>query len=291
MKRINTSYFYRLAEKLIPLHGITTEMTLVGMYGELFQAEEALRIFAFNDTLPPITSYSSCSELLSALQEILKDAFRDQQKFTYAEVQALNKGLERFEISLQSDFGTRDTFIVSPKAAYSTTLLAERGETVLSDAVYALVPSIKQDMASGCRCLAFELSTAAAFHFFRAVEAMVRTYAEFVRQKPFTEAEKKRGLGGYSNLLKQQNLGVDPRITTSIDQISSLHRNPTMHPDMHISSTEIMATIGMVVSVIETITVDWNRRKSTPEIPLVDLLPDDSKVSALLEDGSEETKR
>ena len=56
---------------------------------------------------------------------------------------------------------------------------------------------------------------------------------------------------------------------------------------MHISNTEIIATLGIVVSVIETIAIDWNRREVTPEVPLSEVLPDDSKVIALLEDGNE----
>ncbi len=95
------------------------------------------------------------------------------------------------------------------------------------------------------------------------------------------------GLGGYSNFLKEKTLAVDQRITNTIDQIASLHRNPTMHPEMHLSNTEIMATLGMIVSAMETITLDWNRRINTPQIPLIDLLPDDSKVQNLLEDGDE----
>jgi hypothetical protein len=94
-------------------------------------------------------------------------------------------------------------------------------------------------------------------------------------KKSFTEKEIKGGLGSYANLLKQTDLKVDKRITNAIEQIASLHRNPTMHPEMHISNTEILATLGMVVSVIETISIDWNRRKTTPNVPLMDILPDD----------------
>lgn len=116
---------------------------------------------------------------------------------------------------------------------------------------------------------------------------MTKSYGELVRGKSFTESEKKRGLGGYANLLKEKTLKVDFRITNSIEQIAGLHRNPTMHPEMMISQTEIMAALGMVVSVIETLALDWNRRLTSPNVELTDILPDDSKVLELLEDGDD----
>jgi hypothetical protein len=287
MQRINTAYFYVLASKLIPLQKIEQDKHVIEFWGELWAAEQELGFFIQNPLIPPITSHATCSALLDSIRALTGNVIRDEV-LTWQEVRDIKENLSKFEISLQSDFGMRDTFIVSPKAAYSTTLLAERGETVLSEAVHDLVPSLKDDVHDGCRCLAFELPTAAAFHFFRAVEAMAKSYGEFVRAKPFSEREKRGGLGSYSNLLKETSLAVDQRITNAIDQLAGLHRNPTMHPGWHISKVEILATLGMSVSVIETMALDWNRRKNTPDIPLVEILPDDSKATALLEDGNEQ---
>jgi len=224
--------------------------------------------------------------LYELVSKIVDEEFQRDRKIGWGEAASIKEALSHFEISLQSDFGTRDTFIVSQKAAFSTTVLAEQGQTAVSEQCLILVPEIAFDLADGCRCLAFELPTAAAFHLFRAVEAMVKSYGESIRKKPFTTQEKKRGLGGYANCLKQTSLHVDKRIINSIEQIASLHRNPTMHPDMRISKTEIMSTLGMVISLIETLALDWKRREDTPETPLIDILPDDSKVSALIEDES-----
>lgn len=288
MQRINTAYFYKLAQQLMPLRGISVGQKMYfEAYPALHGAEEELEFFLSNSLVPPVTSYGSGNNLLVAIRKLTSESYEENRTVQWGEPGEITEALNRFEISLQSDFGSRDTFIVSPKAAYSTTLLAERGESVLSDKAHELVPSLKNDIHDGCRCVAFELPTSAAFHFFRGVEAMAKDYGEFVRNKPFTDREKKGGLGGYANLLKELSLKVDPRITNAIEQIAGLHRNPTMHPGMHISQTEIMATLGMVVSVIETLALDWNRRLTTPEVSLVDILPDDSKVLALLEDGKE----
>ena len=101
-----------------------------------------------------------------------------------------------------------------------------------------------------------------------------------------TEAEKKRGLGGYANLLKQKALHVDERIYTSLEQLVRLHRNPSIHPEQHISNAEVIGTIGMVVSVIEVMALDMDRRVKSPDTPLSEILPDDS-VLAVEDDGDQ----
>jgi hypothetical protein len=287
MQRINTSYFYILAQNLIPLRSINTGATIVEFYGEIFQAELQLRGFMGNALLPPLTCFASGKLLHEALKSLLEDAFRDDGKFTWNEVQAITGGLNNFEIALQADFGTRETFIVLPKRTYSTTLLVEFGETLVSDSALDLVKAMSKDLHDAGRCIAFELPTAASFHLFRAVEAMVCGYGEFVRRKEFTPGEKRKGLGGYANCLKEGALDVDRRIIGAIEQISSLYRNPTMHPEMHITNEQMFVTLGIAVSVIEIAAIDWIRRKDTPEIPLLEILPNDSATLAL-ECSSEE---
>ena len=286
MERINTAYFYLLGQKLIPLRNLQPSSTVLSAYGVLYGAHEELRGFLVNTLLPPVTCFNTGKSLYEMLLTFLNDPAREAP-LEWMELNALKEALTAFEVSLQSDFQVRDTFIVSPKGTHSTTILSSYGERMVAKETLALVSSMTQDLQDAGRCIAFELPTAAAFHLFRAVEAMARGYGEFVRGKPFSKLEQKNGLGGYANFLKEKVLAVDERITGAIAQVASLHRNPTMHPEMHISKSEIMATQGMVVSVIETLAIDWKRRVDMPTVPLVDILPDDSKVTALLGDGNE----
>lgn len=297
MKRINVAYFYRMATKLIPLKKIEAGKQVFEFFGELYAAEEELRTFLNNTLIPPMTCRQTGVTLLELIQKMMgnmmppaPDASNPQEPVwpvvQWNDPPEMMEALAQFEVTLQSDFGIRDTFVVSAKGAYSTTLLAEQGETLVSEAAHGLVTSMRQDLHDAGRCMAFELPTAAAFHLFRAAEAMVCSYCEFVRRKAFTQPEKKNGLGGYANLLKQKSLAVDERIYTAIEQLAGLHRNPTMHPEMHLSIAEIHATVGMAVSVIETIAIDWVRRRDNPSVTLEQLLPDDRKVMELT-DGSD----
>ncbi len=185
MQRINTAYFYRLAQKLVPLRNIAVGQKLYfDNYQILHNAEIDLRGFLTNSLVPPMTCYSTAKNLFDIVFAITQEEFVEGREISWEEPTTITEALNHFEISLQSDFGTRDTFILSPKGAYSTTLLAESGNTVVSEAAHALVPSMKRDLHDGCRCLAFELPTAAAFHLFRALEAMISLYGEFIRGRP-----------------------------------------------------------------------------------------------------------
>jgi hypothetical protein len=85
-------------------------------------------------------------------------------------------------------------------------------------------------------------------------------------------------LGGYKKIL--DNLDVDARIISSLQQLIKLHRNPTIHPEVHVSNEEVLATLGMVESVIRVIGIDMNRRSETPEVSLDEYLP--------LQDGNDD---
>ena len=287
MQRINTAYFYRLAQKLLPLRALSPGTKLYfENYVALHSAQEELASFLGNPLMPPQTSYGTGKTLLTLLQKITSEAYEEDREIQRGEPVEIIEALSHFEIALQSDFGTRDTFIVSPKGAYSTTILAERGETSVTTLALSLAQNLAEDLHDGCRALAFELPTGAAFHFFRAIESMVLAYGHFVRKKPFSRGEKKRGLGGYAILLMEEPHDVDARITHAIAQIASLHRNPTMHPERHISMAEALSTFAMITSTIDVLAIDWNRRINTPDVPLLTVLPDDSAVTALLEDGA-----
>jgi hypothetical protein len=286
MQRINTAYFYRLAQKLIPLKSLKVGSTILDEYGVLYGAEEELRTFLSSSLIAPSTSYASCREIFDFINRLTSDFNREDPAISWFEAQQLSEYVNKFEIALQADFGVRDTFIVSVKRAYSTTLLVESGQSMVSAMSFTRFPGLHKDLHDAGRCVGFELPTAAAFHLFRAVEAAVHDYGVFVRKKSFSDGEKRGGLGSYANCLKEKTLAVDLRITGAIEHIASLYRNPTMHPEMHLSNEEVIGTLNIAISVIDLVALDWQRREDTPQKPLSEVLPDDTKIE-LLTDGAE----
>jgi hypothetical protein len=280
MQRINVQYFYLLASKLLPIRTLQAEAEILTVWSVLYDAERELQSFLNNPFLPPTTSHAAGNDLLKALSTLTTKPFEGdtpnyQVTLNQGDISNLLNLLQCFEIVLQAEFSRRDIFAVSRKGLYSTTDLIEGGEGMVSESVREKMPELIRDLNDAGRCVAFELPTAAAFHLYRAAEAATKAYILFVRGTPVNEAERKRGMGGYANCLKQKDLCVDERIYTSLEQLVRLHRNPSIHPDQHISSAEVIGTIGMVVSVIEVMALDMDRRQNTPEVPLSEFLPDD----------------
>jgi len=117
MQRINTAYFYKLAQQLIPLNSLAPGAKLyLENYLVIRTAQEALSYFLHNPLMPPLTSYGTGRELLTALEKITNETYEENRELQWHELRELIEILGRFEISLQSDFGTRDTFIISPIA-------------------------------------------------------------------------------------------------------------------------------------------------------------------------------
>ena len=281
MQRINVQYFYQLASKLLPLRNVVADQKIMDSFSTFWEAEREIGFFINNPLLPPTTSFQNGSDLHQALGNITGKMFASdapdyEATIDVMEVSNIVSLLDRFEILLQAEFSRRDIFAVSKKGLYSITELIENGEGMVSSSAREKMVDIIQDLHDAGRCVAFELPTAAAFHLYRSVEAATKTYIFAVRGTPVTDSEKKRGLGGFANILRQKNLYVDERIYTSVEQLVRLHRNPSIHPDRHISNAEVIGTMGMVVSVIEVMALDMDRRINTPSVPLSEILPDDS---------------
>jgi hypothetical protein len=142
---------------LIPLKDVKVGETILDHFGVLYGAEEELRTFLPNPIVTPITSYRNGKELYDSINKLTSGFSREDTKITWFEAQELSENLNKFEVALQADFGIRDTFIVSPKRAYSTNLLSEHGETMVSSLSSNRFKTIHQDLHDAGRCVAFEL--------------------------------------------------------------------------------------------------------------------------------------
>jgi hypothetical protein len=271
MQRINVQYFYRLATILRPLEKISAGQAVEDVFAELFSAESELNLFLWNDIMPPDTSFPTGYDLLEAIKELTKEV-GNNHKITPLEANKITNGLSRFEIVLQADYARRDMFAVSKKGIFSTTDLVERAETMFSKAIQDRIPSAKADMHAAGRCIAFELATAAGFHIFRAIEAVGREYVTAVRGSAPTEKEKNLGLGGYKKILEAH--GADERVINALDQLRKLHRNPTMHPEITLTTDEVVTTLGLAQSVIQAMVADMEKFRQSPEQAIIQSLPE-----------------
>jgi hypothetical protein len=270
MQRINVQYFYRLATILRPLSQVS-EGPLMDSFGVLYAAESELQSFLWNTIIPPETSFATGYELYTTVKELTDQIGQADATLSVVDVNKINAELTRFETVLQADFARRDMFAVSKKGIFSTTDLVENAEAMLPKAIQEKIPEAVKDMHSAGRCIAFELATAAGFHIFRAVEAVGREYVTIVRGAPPTDKEKNLGLGGYKKILEDH--GADPRVINALDQLRKLHRNPTMHPEITLTTDEVISTLGLAQSVIQAMVADMEKFRPNPEPAIAQTLP------------------
>jgi hypothetical protein len=146
---------------------------------------------------------------------------------------------------LNTELGQLDTYFVSRTGIYSTPELIERADEQFAPNIRERFPeSTRLDIRQAGRCLAFELPTAAGFHIMRATESILREYYDiYVGKKP-----KTRNWGRYIADLKRTK--ANPKTVAVIDQIRDLHRNPTIHPETVLSSSEALILFGIAQSAI-----------------------------------------
>jgi hypothetical protein len=125
------------------------------------------------------------------------------------------------------------------KRGYDTTDLIERGAVLFPDDL---------DIEQGARCLAFELPTAAGFHFHRANESVLHRYYDAVTNgKPRLSGWN---IGEYLAAFKAHQVG-DPLVLSALKDLKDLHRNPLIHPEHTLESVDqAIALLGSIQCVV-----------------------------------------
>lgn len=178
------------------------------------------------------------------LSEIKNDDARlsDEQS---SELKGICRGLRK---TLESELQTHEAFIVTPKRFDTNRLLYDIG-SLMSPNVFSLLPEITQyDLSEAGKCIAFERPTAAAFHFLRATEAVLRYFCcSLIRRRRVSHLL----WGDMVQDLRHRN--KTSRYTTlynNLDNIRHSYRNPTQHPDAIYDIHEVQDLCPLCFEVI-----------------------------------------
>ena len=138
-------------------------------------------------------------------------------------------------------------FITTPKRLDSRKIL-ENVESLFSPNVYSEFPDIaKYDFSEAGKCIAFETSTAAAFHILRATEANLRYYyKQMIKQ----ERIKSEMWGPIIQDLRKKNETKDHTVLNNhLDNIRLSFRNPTQHPEAIYDIHEVQDLFSVCIDV------------------------------------------
>jgi hypothetical protein len=189
-------------------------------------------------------SASALQEFLKEKTEILKGL---DQGLSRNDIVTLNVKSRQCLQVMTSELGIVPVFLVAPKEGYDVNLLTEQGNRLFPNSLEIKAPETSKDMLEVGKALVFELPTACGFHLFRVLEAILKRYWDHVsagKARPKVET-----IGSYAVALKDASLG-EQKIWETLSQISKLHRNPIIHPEVLLTTEEAIELLGIVRSVV-----------------------------------------
>ena len=200
-----------------------------------------------NQSLLPLLSSRQFAIDLSRAIEKLVNKNDPAVALEIFEVYEVWRALDSFEIAYNAENNVADTFVVTAKAGYNTTILTEFGELLFPPDLLAKAKDAMEDARSAGRCLAFALGTAAGFHLLRVLEIVVLKYRKHVI--PGNPEATNRNLGAYIKDMETAEVS-DKKVLTVLRQIKDLHRNPLLHPEETLSVDEAVDLLGIVRSAV-----------------------------------------
>lgn len=199
------------------------------------------------------SSFSSNLRTSRALGERLRvalvgiDELKDGEEVPSFRTMLIAHYWKEYRTVLAAELDSMNIYIITNKGGFDTNALIEQGQLLFPPDLESKVPEALEDIRQGCRCLANETATAAAFHFFRALECVIIRY---VRVFSNAEIEKKsRSLGVYIRYLEQSKK-CEERVIAVLRQLKDLHRNPLMHPESHLDTEAAISIVGIVRSAM-----------------------------------------
>lgn len=258
MERIDVSYIYTLGAAIRPIRGLGHQnLTYWQLHFPLTNAQDMLKAFLFQSVFSRelrSVVHPPAAKLINEIDSLLK-YMRDKPADTVAKLGdclSLMDAFDGLEPVLMAELQGASSFLVYAKGGFDNSVLIDAGGQLFPASLPSKVPDAMGDIEAGCRCLAFELWTAMAFHFHRANEAVLREYFDNVAGA--SNRPKIRTMSSMIKKMKDMDVG-DKNIVAALDNIVVFHRNPVAHPGQKISSVEealclyaaIRAAIGYMI--------------------------------------------
>lgn len=273
MLRIDGAYLYELGKTLQPINRLdASEGQRADHYFTCLWAKDALETFLYKSVFRDSfrASNLAAGRLLSELRHVAPDSDSEidwNEPIPGWRISSLKSEFSKFETVLIAELQNSALYYVSAKGGYDTPALTDAGEVIFPSDLSAKVPDAVLDVRAAARCIAFDLSTAAAFHLHRANEAVLRRYFDEV--VGFDHRPQSNNMGEYLKIMKEKNAG-DKKVISVLQSIKDLHRNPVMHPEQRIETVE--EAISLLAAVRSCIGYMLDRIPSA-EAPVIAPLP------------------
>ena len=238
-----------LANRIEPLSKLPEADTPYrDVFYPMFIANTAIEtLFASTVFTPYLRVCTSLGQtLMASLKEHLQNEDFDRQIAQY-ELYYIKNKYNEFKVALLAELGSFNIYLATQKGGFDMYSLLVSGEVLFPADLGIKVPEAVIDAREAAKALAYEVSTACGFHIFRVVQFVLRKYYSYVTNGMVQP--KVRNIAVYIHAMRQTKKG-DEKILASLKQMSDLHRNPLIHPEVVLTCDEAISVIGMARSVV-----------------------------------------
>jgi hypothetical protein len=261
VKKLNTYDIYVFAMRVHPLVDLAYSdgMKVKDLFWPLVNADGALETQLERGTLFSASLKRSAGALMRAIRDIGKSTERPQgfwdvethnDPVNAYPLRRLVQAAKDFEIVLSNEMPGLATYYVSTKGIYSTDDLISHADLHIPESLRPILDAkAVEDIRQAGKCLAYEVSTASAFHMWRSVETVMGSYYKFITGgRSFEDDHIQRNWAAYIRALNEN--GADIKITAFLDHIRSEYRNPQNHPSETVDLEQAFGLFGVATSVI-----------------------------------------
>lgn len=182
----------------------------------------------------------------SRLEESEKDSVLSKEQSL--ELRRLMKELRN---TLEAELEGFEAYIVTPKR-YDVGRLTKDTHELFAEGVFFNLPEVgAYDFWEAGKCIAFERTTAAAFHILRGTEAVLRYYYCYKVKRKRCDMTWGAIL---TDLRKRRNSVENITLLNNLDNIRHSFRNPTQHPEKIYDIEEVQDLWGLCVDVVNRMT-------------------------------------
>lgn len=169
----------------------------------------------------------------------------------------IKKLITQIDPTLDAELQLRNAYVVTQKR-FDTAHLLKHPEHLFAAKTFTTLPSLCQyDFKEACKCIAFGLPTAAAFHAMRGTEGTLRYYYCTIVKR-----------GRVKSLLWSQMIthlrnrkdGPPKTLLDHLDNIRENFRNPTSHPEKRYDMDEAQDLLAVSIDTINRMVKDIVKR-------------------------------
>lgn len=167
----------------------------------------------------------------------------------------VKNALVKLDATLDAELQLKSAYVVTSKRFPLEYLLITPSALFATNVFNKLPELSKYDFSEACKCVAFNLPTAAAFHLMRGTEGVLRFYYSSIIKR---NKLKRLMWGDIVNDLRKRRNPPSKTLLDSLDNIRVNFRNPTQHPEAKYDLDEVQDLLSLSIEVTNRLIRDLN---------------------------------